>query len=334
MIYILNHHSWPDGSPSAIYADDLAEELKSLNNRNVAIVCTDATYRKSKRKEPKVPIIRLKSNQYERNDVLSLFKDYFKAFNLFRDFIHNNVQKDDTVIVTSSPFFNVFLINALKKKSAVSIYWLHDYFPDSLLSMGGFYSLFYFPFHQIWHYKLSQWNHVILPGINSDYHGKNSSIFRFWPTIKDHADIPTKNEPKKALYVGNIGIIHDVQALISEAKKWKNKGYEINFYADGPKAKNLPDWINLKKISSEKHLSEVLQTHDVHLVVGSLHSDKSSFPSKTWNSLYYKKKIVPVAFGPNFTKELKLMVQSDFISHKKNLAQFIQSKTNDKDKND
>jgi len=59
-VHVLNHHFWPDGSPSAVLEEELADTLAELGHE-VVLVAGSGSFHQSERRAPKSPIIRLDS---------------------------------------------------------------------------------------------------------------------------------------------------------------------------------------------------------------------------------------------------------------------------------
>lgn len=322
-LFFFNHHCWPDGSPAAIYVEQLADEIVKANaGLEIFIISTSSTFRPSSRTKPRTDTVILRTKTYGRNSVLSMLLDYINTYKVFSSYIKKNINKFDSVVVTSSPFLNLFLIRPLSTVGVKkSLYWLHDYFPDSLLSMGLIYLPFYPFFEFVWKNLLKKWAVVIKPASNFDYGGNNSVLFRFWPTISlPSVRYKTK---KSVLYIGNLGVTHDSRSVISKASDYYRSGYTINFYVDGPKALKLPSWINVKKFKTEEQMMKILDEHPIHLTAGTVRSDKGSFPTKTWNSLILGKEIIPCGFGKAMMNELKMIRSLPFNNNKHDLAEFL-----------
>jgi hypothetical protein len=321
-IHILNQYIWPDGSPVCVYAEQLAEKL-SDNGMKVVMVGGAGIYRKNSRTKPTFPIHRFEIPTFPRNTFIQILKEYYFVIQKLREYIVLNIKPKDVVIVTSSPFLNVFLISHLKKKNTKNIYWLSDYYPDSLLSLSSLYLLVKPALDFIWKTYLRQWDVVVKISDNLNYYGKNAITFRFWPTIKKIKKTH-KNPNMRVLYTGNLGITHDVKALVDVAKEYYQKGYEINFYADGPKINELPDWIHKNAtFQNENDLIDALINHEIHLVAGTVNNDGGSFPSKTWNSIASGRKVIPCGFVGKMHDEFQLAIKSDYSTHLDKLASYI-----------
>jgi hypothetical protein len=135
---------------------------------------------------------------------------------------------------------------------------------------------------------------------------------------------------KTALYTGNLGITHDVDALVRECYRLQEAGYQINFRADGPGLEKLPD--SLKAFSKgvfkdTPSLVQALYEHEIHLITGTVGTDESSFPSKIWNSLASGRRVVACGFSGKMKEEFDAIMASDYKTHLPDFANFIREKS-------
>jgi hypothetical protein len=185
-----------------------------------------------------------------------------------------------------------------------------DYLPASIMCYGRFMLPVKFILEILWNLLLRQYSVVIKPAANFGFHGNNSVIYRFWPTINFNQKEKLIKPNKTVTYLGNLGFVYNYDAVIQKAREYKNRGYEINFYADGPNVNKLPTWIKKKQFHSEKELKNILIENEIFLVAGTIHTDECSFPSKVWNSLSLGREIVPCGFSKNMLNELELVKRS------------------------
>lgn len=146
----------------------------------------------------------------------------------------------------------------------------------------------------------------------------------------DIAPNPAIVPEKAALYTGNLGITHDVDALVKECEQLQKSGYQINFHADGPGMEKLPD--SLKKLSKgvfkdTPSLVQALYDHEIHLITGTVDTDESSFPSKIWNSLASGRRVIACGFSGKMKEEFDYIMASDYKTHLPDFAGFIREKS-------
>lgn len=324
MLHILNHHIWPDSSPVCLYAEQVALDL---HKKGIPVRMVGGTnqYRKVKRPKPRIDLIRLKTVSQPRQNHRQILAEYISIFVALKKYLQTEVKTGDLVLVTSTPFLNVFLISALIRKKAKSIYWLSDYYPESLTSLGGIYRFLSPVAKAAWPYWLAKWDTVIKVADNLGYTGDNAVIYRLWPTTTFSQSETAKSSNKRAaLFAGNLGITHDVNAFTKICRKLKGQGYSLSIFADGPGVSLLPAWIPVKPPNnSEAQLKKLYLSHDVHIVVGTKDNDKGSFPSKLWNSLAAGKEIKAVGFKGKMKRELDAAKSSNFKMHRQKLVDFI-----------
>lgn len=319
-VHILTQYSWPDGSPVCLISESIANELYK-NNIDVCMVSGSGLYRDATRIKPPFKIVNLNSISNDRNKKKSILVEYYSVFKHQTSYIRKNVQENDLLIITSAPFFSIFLRYFIPKK-VKTLYWLFDYFPASLKCLYNVPNFIKYFFDLIWRYELSKWDYVIKISSNLGYFGKNVHTFRQWPMIDIN---PSDIKPNKsAIYTGNLGIAHDEVDLILKCKDLKEKGYEINIFADGPKIKLLPDWMTSKgTFKNENDLIAELLKNELHLITGTPNTDELSFPSKIWNSIASGREVVPCGMIGKMKEEFEISLKADYKEHKQNLLNFI-----------
>lgn len=319
--HILNHHVWPDGSANCLYAEQLAESLTKEGIKTV-LVGGSGSYRKANRDKPKTKVIQLKTLTLSRNQGGSLIKEYLSVYRAYKKYIKQSVSPNDTVIATSDPFLSLLLVFSLPKTSN-KIFWLTDYFPEGLVSVNSYYRLILPLLNLVWNFVLNRWDKVVKISENLNYYSHNAVVYRLWPTISKLK--PVKNKPKKwILYTGNMGFVHDLDATIDVAKKYFDQGYQIHFYADGPKMNQLPNWIEKHStFTNNSDLIQALYDHEIHLIAGTVNSDGGSFPSKMWNSLACGRQITPCGFKNKLLAEYKIAIKSNYSQHLNQMRNFI-----------
>lgn len=325
-IHIINQYVWPDGSPVCLISEQLAVYL-TKQGIPLAMVGGAGEYRPSSRLKPEINLINLSTRTFPRNNIFQILAEYVSVFRTFCRYIKTNVKPGDTVLITSAPFLNVLLRRFVPKQSVTTIFWLFDYFPASIYSLN-LPKFIYKGIRWWWDHELKQYDSVIKISSNLGYFGSNAVVYRQWPMIAIEPD-PSIVPQKKALYTGNLGIAHDVEALVIECTKLRDAGYEINFHADGPGLDKLPDWLKTRSrgvFKSSAELVRALHEHEVHLVTGTPGTDELSFPSKTWNSIASGRRVIACGFSGKMLEEFDMSVAADYKRHLPDLAEFVLAK--------
>jgi hypothetical protein len=309
-IHVINHHFWPDASPSAVLEEGLADALRDLGHDTV-LVCGSGHFHDGERPQPASPIKRLSSHETgNRRSQLAVVADYLHFYRAIRHYVRDHVADDEAVLATSSPFLNSFLIRTLRRHAprAQLIFHLHDYLPSNLRSLG----LIQRALAPILRWRLDKalhaWDLVIACCGNIDYQGSNRQVARFWPTIDRPIEPRTvDSQAKRALYAGNLSIVHDIPALTSAMTQLHDDGWDIDVFADGPSLKLLPEWVKPHGFVSGDDYLDILYAHPVHLVAGVRGTGTGAFPSKTLNSLAVGAKVRPCGFQPEMLDELRIL---------------------------
>lgn len=319
-VHILTQYIWPDGSPVCMMSEQLGEALKE-KGVEVVMVGGRGKFRESTRNKPIIDLIHLPTLAMPRSKVMQILIEYISVIKHLWKYIKLNIKEEDAVIVTSAPFLT-FLLRYILPKKSIKIYWLFDYFPPSVISLYKFPKFIKKYLDKLWEVELKKWTIVIKISKNLGYWGSNAVIFRQWPPINIET---TEIEPqKKALYTGNLSLVHDIDDLVKECNKLRLQGYMINFYADGPGTTKLPNWINLRPtFKDNESLIKALYEHEIHLITGTYDIDDYCFPSKIWNSLAIGRKIIGCGMKGKMREEFEICLQSNFKYHKDNLRDFV-----------
>lgn len=308
-IHVLNHHFWPDGSPSAVLEEELADSLRQLGHETV-LVAGSGSFHEVKRSAPASPIITLKSGEVgARHSQFSILRDYWMFWKAAKSYVRREVGPEDAVLATSSPFLNVFLVKVLLRHApqAMTVFHLHDYLPSNLRSLSLLHRLAA-PFVKLLLDRyLSKWKMVVSCAGNIAYRKENCVVARFWPTISQSSGRVIDTSAKRALYAGNLGIAHDTASLVAQIEVLHGDGWEIDFYVDGPMVDKLPEYVVTAPFVSGDDYLDILYTHPIHLVAGVNRDGTGSFPSKTLNSLYIGAEVVPCGFKSEMLEELQYL---------------------------
>lgn len=306
--HILTEFIWPDGAPTGIYAEQVATALKQAGHE-VVVVGGDGVYRPSRRKPPDVHQVKLKHYRGSRGNLISTALCYLSVTWAFHRYIREHVAEKDIVIVTTAPPLTIHLAPVIKKRKAIGIYWLQDYYPELLRGVGlpgsiaGLLSLW-------WKAQLRQWHQVVKIGSNLAYQEKNSQIIRNWPTLKFNAEVEVIRG--MALYVGNLGYGHCLSEFTKTCRELQKDGFSIIVRGDGPGMYRLPEEFDCAPgPASEEELVSLLQSADIHLIAGHPDIPGAIFPSKYWNARATGRDIVATGFAGAMDRELKLAAKQE-----------------------
>jgi hypothetical protein len=142
----------------------------------------------------------------------------------------------------------------------------------------------------------------------------NSVIIRNWPTMS--FDPTAAPEPRTALYSGNLGYGHDIELLVHACGKLRTAGYRVTMRSDGRGAWQLPAWLQPVPLENDPaKLREDLLRHEVHLVAANPKITQALFPSKIWNTLAARRKLVCTGFAGPMVEELEISKLAPFDRH-------------------
>ena len=321
-IHILSQYIWPDGAPTAIYADQLAQALCRKGLPTV-LVGGEGTYREFHRGRPEVPISRVKHYRGARGRLMCSYFEYHSITRSFKRYIERHVRQHDLVVITSAPPNTVTLAPLLRRRQALSIYWLQDYYPEILRGLRDYPKAIRNTLSGYWDRCLGRWDHVIKIAANLGYSGKNSKVIRNWPTMTfGHLGLP---EPKTALYTGNLGYCHDVARFVRKCEELADSGYVISVRGDGPGVLQLPKWVNVgPPFKSIEALMDGYMFAEIHLVAAHPDIQHALFPSKIWNSLASKRRIAFSGFEGAMADELVESLKAPFGQHLDQWCDFIE----------
>lgn len=288
--------------------EELADSLCQMGYETV-LVGGSGSFHHTTRPSPQSPVLRLRSGERgKRNSQFAILYDYWRFWKAAWAYIKTQVSPGDALLATSSPFLNVFLVRVVRRSDpgVVTIFHLHDYLPSNLRSLSIVHRLAA-PFVKlVTDHFLKQWDLVLSCAGNIAYKKSNCVVARFWPTIQ--GPITKKPSPaRRALYAGNLGIAHDVDALIRQMGRLHADGWGIDFFGDGPMADKLPSFVDKHPFVSGDDYVETLRSHPIHFVTGVGRDGTGAFPSKTFNSLYVGAQVVPCGFSPEMLEELEYL---------------------------
>jgi len=312
-VHVLTQYIWPDAAPTGLYAEQLAARIEQ-DGGHVRLVGGRGGYRAMPRERPLAEIMHLDHYKGSRADLRQTFAEYSSVTRAFRNYIARFVRRDDVVIVTSAPPNTVTLARAIRRRRARCIYWLQDYYPELVRGLYEYPAALRGPFRRFWDRQLAQWDRVVKIGANLGGPTKNSVVIRNWPTLS--FDGSTAPEPRTAIYSGNLGYGHDVELLVEACGKLRTAGYRVSMRSDGRGAWQLPAWLQPLPLEDDPvKLREDLLRHEVHLVAANPKITQAIFPSKIWNSLAAKRRLVCTGFAGEMAEELEVSLKAPFQRH-------------------
>ncbi len=312
-VHLLTQYVWPDAAPTGIYAEHLASRLEA-SGCDVRLVGGQGDYRTLQRAKPIERIVHLDHYQGRRGSLGQTFTEYASVTRAFRKYIAQSVRRDDIVIVTSAPPNTVTLAKAIRRRDARSIYWLQDYYPELVRGLHEYPAPARMAFRHYWDRQLHQWDRVVKIGANLGGPTRNSVVIRNWPTLSfDRSIVP---EPRTAIYSGNLGYGHDLAPLIDTCATLRRDGYRITMRADGRGAAQLPAWLRPSPLESDPaKLRDALGRHEVHLIAANPRITQAIFPSKIWNSLAARRRLICTGFAGEMATELEVAKNAPFERH-------------------
>jgi len=320
-IHILTQYVWPDAAPTAIYAEDLATRLQHVGF-DVRLVGGTGDYRALEREKPSVPIVYRDHFHGRRGSLTQTFIEYVSHKRTFQRYIDEFVWRGDIAIVTSAPPNSVQLAARIKRRGARAVYWLHDYYPELIRGIREYPVAARCALSAWWDSHLLQWDRVVKIGANLGGPNDNVVVLRDWPTVTFDAMEPF--EPGTALYSGNLGYGHDIGLFVEACCALQKEGHRLTIRADGRGVRLLPDWLKVQPLHSdpEKMKADLLR-HEIHLIAADPRITRAIFPSKIWNSIASRRRLICTGFAGEMVKELEESKRAPFDSHLDRWVQFI-----------
>lgn len=288
-LVLFSQFGWPDSAPSALYADQLARRMEGAG-WDVRYFCGTGFYRRSERPPPPSQPVRIPHFTGRRGNLVSVAREFYSVTRAFGRAIRRTVEPGDVVVMSSAPPFTVHLAPAIRRQGGVPVYWLHDYYPALLHSLGRTAGLLGECLDPPWSRALENWTTVVTTSSNLRYQGHNAVLIRNWATL----DFPHIPDPVRgtALYTGNLGYAHSLPHFVSLCEKLRDEGRRITIRGDGPGIGRLPAWLKAGgPFASEQELRQALLDHELHLMAADPAVQDAQFPSKVWNSLACKRAI-------------------------------------------
>jgi hypothetical protein len=324
--HILTQYIWPDSAPTGLYAEHLAIRLYE-QGCDVRLVGGQGNYRPLGRDKPPVSVLHLTHYHGKRGNLAQTFMEYASIKRAFERYIDNVVQRDDVVVVTSAPPTTVQLASCIKHRDARGIYWLQDYYPELIRGIRDYPGPLRSAFRTWWDRQLSQWDRIVKIGANLAGPIQNSVVIRNWPTFTFEGAVPC--ELGTALYSGNLGYGHDVQALVDTCGQLRRDGYRITMRVDGRGAHCLPSWLKPLPLHRDPTLlRDDLLRHEIHLVAAHPKITRAIFPSKIWNSFAAERRVICSGFAGEMAQELEVAKRAPFERHLDEWARLVLSPEN------
>jgi hypothetical protein len=325
-VHVLTQYIWPDAAPTGLYAEQLASRI-AQNGGRVRLVGGQGGYRELQRPIPDCEIIHLDHYHGARGSLCQTFVEYASVTHAFRDYIKRFVRHDDIVIVTSAPPNTVALAKSIRRRGARCLYWLQDYYPELVRGLREYPAVLRRLFRRFWDHELSQWDRVVKIGANLGGPDHNATVIRNWPTMSfDESIAPA---PRTAIYSGNLGYGHDIDLLVEACGKLRAEGYRISMRSDGRGARQLPTWLQPIPLENDPNrLRDDLLRHEVHLIAANPRITQAIFPSKIWNSIAARRRLVCTGFAGEMAAELEASKRAPFESHLEQWAQLISTMHN------
>lgn len=312
-IYILNQFLWPDGAPTALYAEQLADRLSSCGHI-VRLVGGHGIYRPTGRPPPCTPIERIAHHSGARHRLWSAAAEYLSVVRGFKEYLEARLAPGDVVIATSAPPTTLGLWRTIRRCDATSVYWLQDYYPELLRTLMPIPARMRRAMRRVYDGQLLRWDRVVKIASTLGYRGSNSTTIRNWPTM----EFPDHLSPKEktALYAGNLGYGHHIPSLVRACEQLRDQGFTITIRADGPGVGKLPEWlVPAPLFERPDDLVRAYQEAEIHVVAAHPEVQEAFFPSKIWNGLAAGRQVLCTGFGPLMADEFQRSVESDFRRH-------------------
>ncbi|GEJ55648.1 hypothetical protein [Anaeromyxobacter diazotrophicus] len=320
-LHILTQYLWPDDAPTGVYAEQVADAI-GARGVDVRLVAGSGQYRAGARRPPRTPILRLDHRLGRRGKLISTALEYRAVHGAFARYVAREVTQGDVVIVTSAPPTSLFLHEHVRRRGAVGVYWLQDYYPELIRGVWDAPRMLLGRLRSTWDRALGRWDHVVKSAANLAYAGANASVIRNWNTIEPGEPRPA--EARTALYSGNLGYGHDVDAFLAMCRRLHGEGYAVTVRGDGPGMRRLPSWIRAEApLASPGELLASYWRAEVHLVAADPRLPAAIFPSKLWNARAVGRPIAASGFAGPMAAELELAREVDFRGHLPQWVEFV-----------
>jgi colanic acid biosynthesis glycosyl transferase WcaI len=313
VVHILTQYLWPDDAPTGIYAEHVADAL-AKEGIQVRLVAGTGRYRAGCRPPPRTPIERLVHWEGRRESLASVAFEYESVRRAFGRYLKTQVGTKDVVILTSAPPTTLFLHRAIKKRGAIGVYWLQDYYPQLIRAVWDPPLPLRVAMRRSWDRHLRRWDHVVKVAANVRCPRADAIVIRNWNTVE--LGDPQPARPRTALYSGNLGWGHHIPSFLALCRRLVDEGYEVTVRGDGPGMKGLPGWVRSEApLTDPEALVRSYWEAEVHLVAGHPELPDAVFPSKVWNALAAGRPVLASGFSGPMLQELEEARRAELRSH-------------------
>lgn len=253
---------------------------------------------------------------------MSTAREYESVRWAFGSYVSTHVNRGDIVVVTSAPPTTLLTHSDIRKRGALGVYWLQDYYPQLVRAVWDPPSPLRRLLNRYWRRELTRWPHVVKAAANLGYHGSNTTVIRNWNTLD--LGVPRPFRRNTALYTGNLGYGHHLPSFLSLCEELRSRNFEITVRGDGPGISQLPSWINVQRPYVEE--SDLIRSYwetEVHLVAGHPVLNDAVFPSKFWNAHATGRKVLASGFTGVMTQELEIARTADYRAHLPQWKEFL-----------
>ncbi len=312
-VHILTQYLWPDDAPTGIYAEHVADALAKAGVP-VRLVAGTGSYRPGRRPPPRTPIERLEHWRGRRERLVAVALEYESVRRAFARYLKARVGKRDVVILTSAPPTTLFLHRVIRRRAAIGVYWLQDYYPQLVRAVWDPPTPLRFAMRRLWDHHLRRWDHVVKVAGNVRCPRADAIVIRNWNTVEFGDPQPAR--PRTALYSGNLGWGHHLPSFVDLCRRLVDEGYEVTVRGDGPGMKGLPGWVRSEPpLTDPDALIRSYWEAEVHLVAGHPELPDAVFPSKVWNALAAGRRVLASGFAAPMLEELEEARRAEPLSH-------------------
>lgn len=322
-VHLLTQYAWPDDAPTGIYTEHVADGLAG-QGVPVRLVAGTGRYREGRRPAPRTPIERVAHRQGRRESLASVGLEYGAVRRAFAGHLAREVRPGDVVVLTSAPPTTLFLHRAIRRRGAIGVYWLQDYYPQLIRAVWNPPALLRRALGRLWDRHLQRWTHVVKAAGNIRCPAGSATLIRNWNTLDLGAPRPAR--PRTALYSGNLGWGHHLPSFLDLCRRLVADGYEVTVRGDGPGMKQLPSWVRAEPpLSDPAALVRSYWEAETHLVAGHPELPDAVFPSKTWNALAAGRPVLASGFAGAMLEELEAARRAEPHRHRHEWVRFLSS---------
>ena len=321
-VHLLTQYIWPDAAPTGLYAEQLAARIEQ-DGHDVRLVGGRGGYRTLPRPQPVDGIIHLDHYKGRRGNLSQTFAEYASVTRAFRDYIERFVRPMTTCDRDERPAQHGHAGLRDPSLAGRGIYWLQDYYPELVRGLHEYPAPFRHVFRRllgsiIWRAGTSR--------ENRRQPWRSGAKFGRDPQLADARlrQARVAPEPRTAIYSGNLGFGHDVGLLIAACEELRTKGYRITMRSDGRGAALLPRWLKPEPLEDDPaRLRDDLLRHEVHLIAANPKITQAIFPSKIWNSIAARRRLVCTGFAGEMAIELEAAQRATFAQHLEQWADLV-----------